>query len=217
MRPQLKYTIPLLLLLCLPLKASQGYVFRDNTGAISVYRLPPNASVRVGIDTSPSRNLTTNPCGLLVVSTSANYPRATVQVDGEVINPANLQTLIRPNCRPKSDGTYALDEERPQHFISTSGDVIIVGQRPNTRYTVTYPGQLRLLSRRVNACGFLRVRETETINFNQSILLPTTSASTYAEFQINQLPETNPLVCYRGKSLLSPTLDRHFCRSDSWL
>ncbi|MBW4462480.1 MAG: hypothetical protein KME47_19900 [Nodosilinea sp. WJT8-NPBG4] len=28
--------------------------------------------------------------------------------------------------------------------------------------------------------------------------MPTTSASTYAEFQINQIPQTTPLECYRS-------------------
>ncbi|MBD1877014.1 hypothetical protein H6F75_26365 [Nodosilinea sp. FACHB-131] len=195
---KLPFSLPLLLLLATPLLAAQGHVYRDSDGAISVYKLEPNAQVQIGIDTSPSRNLISNRCGLLVVTSSANYLTATVQVDGAVINPANLQTRIRPNCRPKSDGSYALDEERPNHFKTSNGDLVIVGKQPETRYTVSYPGQLRILTRRVNACGILRVRETNTINFNQSILLPTTSASTYAEFQIDQIPLTTPLECYRN-------------------
>ena len=199
---KLPLSIPLFLLLAAPLMGSQGHVYRDNSGAISVYKLPPNAQVQIGLDTPPSRNLTSTKCGFLVVTSSANYPMATVQVDGAVINPANLQTRIRPNCRPKGDGSYALDEERPSHFKTEGGDLVIVGKLPDTRYSVTYPGQLRILTRRVNDCGILRVRETQTIQFNQSILLPTTSASTYAEFQISQLPLTTPLECYRSELYL---------------
>jgi hypothetical protein len=199
---KLSLSIPLLAMRAAPLMASQGHVYRDGDGAISVYKLEPNAQVQIGIDTAPSRNLTSNRCGLLVVSASANYPTATVQVDGTVINPANLPRQIRPNCRAKADGSYALDEARPNHFKTESGDLVIVGKVPNTRYTVSYPGQLRILNRRVNACGFLRIRETDSINFNQSILLPTTSANTYAEFQIDQIPQTTPLECYRSQLYL---------------
>lgn len=199
---KLSFSIPLFLLLAAPLMASQGHVYRDSSGAISVYKLPPNAQVQIGLDTAPSRNLTSTKCGLLVVTSTPSYPMATVQVDGAVINPANLQRRIRPSCRPKADGSYALDEERPQHFTTEGGDVVIVGKQPDTRYTVSYPGQLRILNRRVNACGILRVRETQTINFNQSILLPTTSTSTYAEFQINQIPLTTPLECFRSNLYL---------------
>ena len=59
-------------MLAAPLMASQGHVYRDGDGAISVYKLEPNAQVQIGIDTAPSRNLTSNRCGLLVVSASAN-------------------------------------------------------------------------------------------------------------------------------------------------
>jgi hypothetical protein len=195
---KLTYAFPLIALFTIPLMASQGHVYRDGDGSISVYRLEPNAQIRVGIDTPPSRTLTSNPCGLLVINASDSYPLATVQVDGALINPATLLTQIRPNCRPRANGSYALDEERSQHFVTEAGDLVIVGKTPDTRYNVSYPGQLRILTRRVNSCGFLRVRETETINFNQSILLPTTSASTYAEFQIDQIPQTIPLLCYRN-------------------
>lgn len=188
---------PLLLLLNAPALASQGHVYRDSEGAISVYRLEPNAAVRIGIDEPPSRTLTSNPCGLVVVSASENYPTATIQINGATINPAALPTQILPPCRQQGSG-YALEEARPQHFKTQDGDIVVVGNQRNTRYEVTYPGQLRILSRRVNDCGFLRIRETNTINFNQSILLPTTSASTYAEFQIDQIPQTTPLLCYRG-------------------
>ncbi|MBW4462479.1 MAG: hypothetical protein KME47_19895 [Nodosilinea sp. WJT8-NPBG4] len=134
---KLSFSLPLLLLLAAPLMAAQGHVYRDDDGAISVYKLEPNAQVQIGLDTPPSRNLTSTKCGLLVVINSANYPMATVQVDGAVINPANLQTRIRPNCRPKADGSYALDEERPNHFKTSSGDLVIVGKQPETRYSVT--------------------------------------------------------------------------------
>ena len=197
--PRLKLSIPLLLLLAAPLMAAQGHVYRDGDGGISVYKLPPDTQIRVGIDSPPSRSVTSTKCGLLVVSDTANYPTATIQVAGEVINPAGLQTRMRPNCRQKSDGSYALDEPRTEHFRTERGDIVIVNKTPDTRYEVTYPGQLRILSRRTNSCGFLRIRETATINFNQSILLPTTSGNSYAEYQINQLPQTRPLVCFRGQ------------------
>jgi hypothetical protein len=192
----------LLLALSLPLMAAQGKVFQDTTGSISVYGLEPGASVRVGIDSPPDRDVTSNNCGLVVISPSQRFPMATVQIDGQVINPANLPIQLRPNCRPKTAGGHALDEDRSQHFISTNGDLIVVGKRPSTRYSVTYPGQLKMLTRRVNACGFLRVQETSSINFNQSILLPTTSSSTYAEFQISNLPQAKPLLCYRERLYL---------------
>jgi len=194
---KLLLAIPLSLLLTAPALASQGHVYRDAEGAISVYRLEPNAQIRVGLDTPPSRTLTSNGCGLLVVSSTGNYPTATIQVNGATINPAALPVQMRPACRQQGSG-YALDEPRPQHFKTQAGDIVVVGNQPNTRYAVTYPGQIRILSRRVNGCGFLRIRETTTINFNQSILLPTTSASTYAEFQVSQIPQTTPLLCYRG-------------------
>ena len=194
---RLLLSAPLLLLLNAPALASQGHVYRDSEGAISVYRLEPNAQVRIGIDEPPSRNLTSNGCGLLVVSATENYPTATIQVNGATITPASLPVQMRPACRQQGSG-HSLDEARPQHFKTQDGDIVVVGNQPNTRYEVTYPGQLRILSRRVNGCGFLRVRETNTINFNQSILIPTTSVETYAEFQIDQIPQTTPLLCYRG-------------------
>lgn len=192
----------LLLTLTWPLMAAQGKVFRDTTGAISVYGLTPGASVRVGIDSPPERTVTSNPCGLLVVSPSRRFPMATIQVEGQVINPAALSVQLRPTCRPRSGGNYGLDEQRPNHFLSTTGDLVVVGKTPNTRYSVTYPGQLRMLSRRVNACGFLRLQESSSLSFSQSILLPTTSAANYAEFQISSLPTARPLLCYRERLYL---------------
>lgn len=195
--------IPLALLaLSLPLMAAQGRVFHDTTGSISVYGLQPGERIKVGIDSAPDRDITSNRCGLLVIAPSERFPLATVQVEGEVINPSGLSTAIRPNCRQKSDGSYALDEARTSHFLSSSGDMVIVGKLPNTRYSVTYPGQLKLLTRQVNACGFLRVQESSSINFNQSILLPSTNDSIYAEFQINSLPEARPLLCYHDQLYL---------------
>jgi hypothetical protein len=199
---KLSLSIPLLMLLAVPLMGAKGHIYRDNNGAISVYKLEPNAQVHIGLDTPPSRSVTSTRCGFVVVTHSANYPTATIQVDGAVINPDNLPRQIRPNCRQQGDGSYVLDEERPNHFKTDGGDMVIVGKQPNTRYEVTYPGQLRIVTRRVNACGFIRIRETDTINFNQSILLPTTSASSYAEFQVNQIPRTTPLECYRGELYL---------------
>jgi hypothetical protein len=199
MNPRLKLSIPLLLLLAAPLMAAQGYVYRDGDGGISVYKLRPDTQIRVGIDSPPSRSVTSTKCGLLVVTNTANYPTATIQVDRTVINPETLPTRLRPNCRQKNDGSHELDEPRTQHFRTEKGDIVIVNKTPDTRYEVTYPGQLRILTRNTNSCGFLRIRETQTVNFNQSILLPTRTGNSYAEFQISQLPTTQPLICHRGQ------------------
>lgn len=199
MHPTHLVTLSLTLLVLSPTSAiaSQGRLFRDADGGISLYGFPPGETVRLGLDAAPTRQLTSNPCGLLVINTSDRYPLGTVQVEGEVVDPNTLNLQIQPQCRP-SGGGHALTEARTQPFLTTSGNLVLVGKQPNTRYTVTYPGRLRLINRKANACGFVRLRETATIQFNQSILAPTTVDGTYAEFQVNGLIPLGSLQCYRN-------------------
>ncbi|PSN75736.1 hypothetical protein C8B47_31020, partial [filamentous cyanobacterium CCP4] len=89
----------LALLVAAPALALTGRIFQEPDGSVTVYDLTPGSRVRVGVDASPSRTLTTNPCGLLVISPSRNYPLSTVQVNGQVINPSNLPRQIQPPCR----------------------------------------------------------------------------------------------------------------------
>jgi hypothetical protein len=198
-KPTLLLTFALLGAMAMPAAATTGKIFREPDGAVTIYDLTPNASVKFGVDAAPSRRLTTDACGSLAVSATSSYPIAPVQVNGTIIDPANLSTRIRPPCRRQENGSYALDEERTGPYLnSENGAVIVPNLTANTRYEITYPGLYRLLSRKVNACGFLRVRETSSVNFNDFLLLPTATGSTLAEFRISDIPVLNGLLCHRS-------------------
>ncbi|PSN08508.1 hypothetical protein C7293_30080, partial [filamentous cyanobacterium CCT1] len=184
----------LALLVAAPALALNGRIFQEPDGSVTVYDLTPGSRVRVGVDASPSRTLTTNPCGLLVISPSRNYPLSTVQVNGQVINPSNLPRQIQPPCR-----AGVLDEPRTTPFLNAStGNLVVVTGQPNRRLTVTYPGLYRTFSRQVNACGFLNLRETSQINFNDFLLLPVAGMRSLAEFRLSDLPTLNGLLCRNG-------------------
>ena len=199
MKPTLWLTLSVLVGISLPAAATTGRVYQDLDGAVTVYGLTPGTRVHFGVDAPPVRRLTTDSCGTLNISQTSRYPRATVQVNGSVINPDTLTTRIRPPCRQQSDNSYALDEARPSPYLnSKNGFVLVPNLTPNTRYEITYPGLYRVMRRKVNACGFLRVRETNTLNFNNFLLLPTVTSNILAEFRINEIPALTGLVCYRS-------------------
>lgn len=180
--------------------AATGKIYREPDGAVTVYDLTPNSRVRFGVS-NPARQLTSNNCGLLRINSTRTYPTATVEVNGQTYDPATLPRQILPPCRERAAG-YSLDEERPTAFVSSdNGALIIPGLPTNARLTVTYPGAYRVVARRVNGCGFLRVRETETIKLGETMLLPT-GARSVAEFRLADLPVLNGLLCFRSNVYL---------------
>jgi hypothetical protein len=148
-----------------PAAGTTGRIYREPNGAVTVYDLAPGSRVRFGTDTAPTRRYTANSCGVVRVRRNE-----VIQLEGlgTLIDPSALPTQLLPRCR-----NGVLEEARSGPFKTRDGDIILPNLMPNTRYQVAFPSRFRLFTRRVNACGFLRVRETNTITFNERLMLPT--------------------------------------------
>lgn len=171
-----------------PAQASQqGRIYKDQSGAIFMYGLEPGQSIEFGKDISPTRFITSNACGLLIVRRSKTLPVGRIRVEGQIVDEAGLSTQLLPDCK---DGQ--LSESRSQPFKTSTGDVVIA-KAPNRRYQVAMLDRRALRAVKVNACGFVRL-SSEAVG--DQPLLPTTSG-TVARFAVADLPVAEQILCQR--------------------
>jgi hypothetical protein len=131
-------------------------LFRDSNNHVYLMNQTASApATLVYTDATRTRNLTASACGTVTISgTTTNPIPANFTVGGTAIDVAALPTQLLPRC---TNG--ALEEARPANFKTAAGQVVLVGQSPNTAVQMTYSAP-RDRAARANACGFVRWSST---------------------------------------------------------
>jgi hypothetical protein len=169
--------------------AQTAAVFKDATGAIYLYGLPPSSSVEIGTTGNLVKAIASNECGLLVIRTDSAF-----SVDGQTINPNTITDVrtLTSNCTAM--GSYPNNFKTPDGaFTEGGGFRIALRKTPSTAYTVTFPNHKTTRQVSVNACGYAVLRNITATSLN----LPAVTG-VRAEFAVANFVQAKPLTCVKG-------------------
>lgn len=135
-------------------------------GANPVYRVgldtvyfsgTAGSQVSVQMTSQTSKAVTANSCGLVVVNPpSGGSFSGTVTVGAASVNVSSLATNTLPTC---TNGELA--EPRSANFITSTGQIVVVGQTASTPALVSYFAP-RTRKVTLNGCGLGKLKGTST-------------------------------------------------------
>lgn len=132
---------------------SQIVSVKDAEGRVYVRGLTPQIPLDFTfIGTNQSRQVVSNGCGAVILRGTTALPiAANITVGSTPVNVAALPLGLLPAC---TAGAFAVPV--PANFKTASGQVVIIGQTPNTAILVAQLGD-RVRRVTPNACGFARL------------------------------------------------------------
>lgn len=132
---------------------SQIVSVKDTEGRVYVRGLTPQAPVDFTfVGTNQSRQVVSNACGAVIVRGSTGLPiAANITVGTTPIDVAALPLGILPAC---TAGAFTVPVTA--NFKTANGQVVVIGQTPNTAILVSQLGD-RVRRVTPNACGFARL------------------------------------------------------------
>ncbi len=136
----------LLTSICSQARAQSAAVFKDSTGAIYLYGLPPNSSVEVGTVGNLVKAIASNQCGLLLIRTDSTF-----SVDGQTIDPKAITDVrtLTSNCSTYAN--YPNLFKTPEDAFTEGGGfrIALSGKTPGAAYALAFPNHK--ITRQVNA------------------------------------------------------------------
>ena len=167
--------------MCGQAHAQSAAVFKDATGVIYLYGLPPSSSVEIGTVGNLVKAIASNECGLLVIRTDSAF-----SVDGQTINPSAITDVrtLTSNCTAMS--SY------PNNFKTPDG-AIALRKSSGAVYAIAFPNHKTTRQVSVNACGYAVLRNVTATSLN----LPAVTGLR-AEFAVANFVQAKPPACVKG-------------------
>ncbi|MCA6593377.1 MAG: hypothetical protein IM535_15025 [Pseudanabaena sp. M38BS1SP1A06MG] len=171
--------------------ANAQSVYKDPNGAIYATGLTPSTSTEfVFSSINQSRSVVANSCGAISLRGTSTSPLpATIIVAGTSINVSSLPVQLLPTC---TAGSWNVTPS--ENFRTSTGQVVIIGQTPNTALSVSYYGSA---IRRANAnlCGSARIAPSGSFTPSG----PFTITGQSGTFDVATLTQkANPDICRNG-------------------
>jgi len=143
-------------------------VFKDSQNSI-YFKVDSNAAVVVGLASQPAaRSVTSDRCGGLTLGSQMRPYTTPFTIGSDTIDPAALSVGLKPNCKKKSDGSYAYDVAPTANITTSAGQVFV---KSTTGYPTGF-GDRRILSitasasatrnLKANTCGLASIKSKAT-------------------------------------------------------
>ena len=160
---KISFSALLLASICTQARAQNAAVFKDSTGAIYLYGLPPSSSVEVGTVGNLVKAIPSNECGLLVIRANSTF-----SIDSQIINPnaiTDVRTLTN-NCSTYTN--YPNVFKTPEGAFTEGGGfrIAMTGKSPNTPYALAFPNHKTTRQVSVNPCGYAVLRNVTATSLN---------------------------------------------------
>ncbi|NJO85296.1 MAG: hypothetical protein HC818_00025 [Synechococcaceae cyanobacterium RM1_1_27] len=170
-------------------------VTKDADGSVYIRGLAPSSPTDLTFTgTQTTRNVVANSCGGVIIRGNQTTPLPTqIEVGGTDIDVPGLPLAVLPGCV-----AGAWNVPPTGNFKTPDGRVVIIGQTPNTAIPVTYEGD-RVRSATANACGFIRIRSSNTFTVAGSFVVGGQT------FVVNDIAQALPPLCRQGVTYLPAT------------
>lgn len=161
------------------LPASAEVVKRDAQNNVYVAGLTPGSSTEVGFNgTFVTRKVQANRCGVIRITPSLNYAKATqITLDGTASDIANLTVATPGNCASVNGSYTSVNAPAATRFKDAIGAIYIQGLTPSSDQTVSYPDLPVTRKITANACGYFRIASTTQSPITNSSVLKIGSVS----------------------------------------
>jgi len=171
--------------------SAQLVVDKDANGAIYAGGLPASTSTELvfsGI--TQNRSVVANSCGAISLRGSSRSPLpATLTVGGSSIDISSLPVQLKPTCI-----AGAWNVTPTTNFRTSSGEVIIIGQTPNSAIQTSFAGST-VRRANTNACGFAKISSSGSFTPSGEFTITGQSGT----FDVSSLTtKANPDICRNG-------------------
>jgi hypothetical protein len=167
---------------------SQIVSVKDTDGRVYVRGLTPQAPVDFTfIGTTQSRQVVSNSCGAVIIrGTTAAPLAASITVGSSPVDVASLPLGLLPTC---TAGAFTVPVT--SNFKTATGQVVVIGQTPNTAILVSQLGD-RVRRVTPNTCGFARLASSANFTLGGTFTVSGTSLN------VDSIATGLPPICRTG-------------------